>query len=62
VSPTRRCVTIEPGLPTIPTRTRKGVPMKPRLIAALAAALTLIGLAAPADAVTNGQPDNGAHP
>jgi secreted trypsin-like serine protease len=36
--------------------------MKPRLIAALAAALTLIGLAAPADAVTNGQPDNGAHP
>jgi V8-like Glu-specific endopeptidase len=32
------------------------------LTAALGAALTLIALAAPVDAVRNGQPDNGAHP
>jgi hypothetical protein len=37
--------------------------MKSRLIAALVAALTLVGvLATPADAVTDGVPDNGAHP
>jgi secreted trypsin-like serine protease len=37
--------------------------MRTRLIAAaVVAALTLAGLSAPADAVTNGQPDNGAHP
>jgi hypothetical protein len=36
--------------------------VKPRIVAALVAALTLIGLATPADAVTDGQPDGGAHP
>jgi hypothetical protein len=36
--------------------------VKLRLIAAIAAALTLIGAATPAGAVRNGQPDNGAHP
>jgi secreted trypsin-like serine protease len=36
--------------------------MRTRLIAALVAALTLVGLSAPVEAVTNGQPDNGAHP
>jgi secreted trypsin-like serine protease len=36
--------------------------MRKRLFAALAAALVGLGVAAPAQAVTNGQPDNGAHP
>src|SRR5688572_29284733 len=36
--------------------------MRKRLFAALAAALVGLGVAAPAEAVTNGQPDNGAHP
>ena len=36
--------------------------MRKRLFAAVAAALVAIGVAAPAEAVTNGQPDNGAHP
>jgi len=36
--------------------------VRTRLVAALVAAATLLGLAAPANAITNGQPDNGAHP
>ena len=36
--------------------------MRRRLFAAVAAALVGIGVATPAEAVTNGKPDNGAHP
>lgn len=36
--------------------------MRTRFIAVIAAFLVGIGVAAPAQAVTNGQPDNGAHP
>jgi hypothetical protein len=36
--------------------------MKARLIAALVGVLALLGVSAPADAVTDGQPDGGAHP
>jgi V8-like Glu-specific endopeptidase len=36
--------------------------MRTRLIVALVAALTLVGLTSPAKAVTDGQPDGGAHP
>jgi secreted trypsin-like serine protease len=36
--------------------------VRKRLLAALAAALCFVGLSTPADAITNGQPDNGAHP
>jgi secreted trypsin-like serine protease len=36
--------------------------VRTRLLVALAAALCFVGLSTPADAITNGQPDNGAHP
>ena len=36
--------------------------MRARLLAALAAVFVVAGLSTPADAVTNGEPDNGAHP
>jgi Trypsin len=36
--------------------------MRARLLAALVAVLVVAGLFTPAEAVTNGQPDNGAHP
>ena len=36
--------------------------MRTRMIVALLSVLALFGVSAPADAVTNGQPDNGAHP
>ncbi len=36
--------------------------MRTRFVAALTALLVTIGLAAPAGAITNGKPDNGAHP
>jgi secreted trypsin-like serine protease len=36
--------------------------MRARLLAAFAAVFVVAGLSTPADAVTNGEPDNGAHP
>jgi len=36
--------------------------MRTKLLAALTAVAGIIGIAAPADAITNGTPDNGAHP
>ena len=36
--------------------------MRTRFIAAMVVVLAAVGLSAPAEAVTNGQPDGGAHP
>ena len=36
--------------------------MRTRFVAALAVLIVAVGFASPAKAVTNGQPDNGAHP
>jgi hypothetical protein len=49
-------------LAELPKRSGIGVHVRTRLILALVGALALLGLSAPAEAVTNGQPDNGAHP